>query len=56
MKDIKGLDERLLSLQQRLVVAKQFVQDQADMAQVTNQFIFIHNPILFHCPRFNRFI
>ena len=34
MKEIKGLDERLISLQQRLILAKQFVQDQADMAQV----------------------
>ena len=34
MKEIKGLDERLISLQQRLAAAQQFVQDQADMAQV----------------------
>ena len=34
MKEIKGLDERLVSLQQRLAIAQQFVQDQADMAQV----------------------
>eukprot|EP00794_Sanderia_malayensis_P007702 gene7702-8539_t len=33
MKEIKGLNERLVSLQQRLSIAQQFVQDQADMAQ-----------------------
>ena len=34
MKEIKGLDDRLSSLQQRLLVAQQLVQEQADMAQV----------------------
>ncbi len=38
MKEIKGLDERLVSLQQRLSIAQQFVQDQADMAQVGANF------------------
>ncbi|XP_065069934.1 RB1-inducible coiled-coil protein 1-like isoform X2 [Rhopilema esculentum] len=33
MKEIKGLDDRLSSLQQRLLVAQQLVQEQADMAQ-----------------------
>ena len=35
MKQIKGLDERLESLQQRLLLVKQLVQDQNDMAQVS---------------------
>ena len=47
MKEIKGLDERLASLQQRLIVAKQFVQDQADMAQVTKLSVFLFLFILY---------
>ena len=34
MKEIKGLNERLLSLKQRLSIVKQLTQDQTDMAQV----------------------
>ena len=40
MKEIKGLDDRLMSLQQRLIAAKQFVQDQSDMSQVSYLFLF----------------
>ena len=35
MKEIKGLNERLLSLKQRLSIVKQLTQDQTDMAQVS---------------------
>ncbi len=41
MKEIKGLDERLVSLQQRLGLVQQFVQDQADMAQVNISLVFL---------------
>ena len=34
MKDIKGLSERLTSLEQRVGILQQLVQDQTDMAQV----------------------
>lgn len=34
MKEIKGLSERLDSLQQRLRIARQLIQDQIDMSQV----------------------
>ena len=34
MKEIKGLEERLQSLQQRLVLVKQIVEDQTVMAKV----------------------
>ena len=35
MKEIKGLNERLLSLKQRLSIVEQLTQDQTDMAQVS---------------------
>ena len=37
MKEIKGLAERLVSLQQRLSMSRQIVQDQTDMAQVSTK-------------------
>lgn len=39
MKEIKGLEERLSSLQERLVLSEQIVQDQADMAQVVHIYL-----------------
>ena len=43
MKEIKGLSERLASLEHRLKLVRQFVQDQTDMAQV----LFIYTDIFF---------
>lgn len=41
MKEIKGLTERLASLEGRVTIMKQLIQDQADMAQV-NAFYIVH--------------